>query len=278
MGSLKKNDQEFVKTNESTSISKSLNISFETLEKHVNVIPPLSDYKCEEDIEKYIKKEELTKIVAMDESETVVHEYNVIHLDESINALELSDSIVSEYSGANQNENNINSVSDVLNLQNIEVLEMKKTAFSEKRDSKIEKLIQSQNIERVYLNKSESVVHEYSDKNIINPNKMANYSFLKPQIEINKNEYTPNNSGAMKEHLHVQSGYAYTDHPSAKIHSHSAHMVYYNKSKGEMTCSLKFQIETNKDETSPKISWGTKEHLHVQSGYAHTDLQVKRRK
>ena len=43
---------------------------------------------------------------------------------------------------------------------------MTKTAFSEKSDIKIEKLIQSQNIERVYLNESESVVHEFNDMNI----------------------------------------------------------------------------------------------------------------
>ena len=40
-------------------------------------------------------------------------------------------------------DNNINSVSDVLNLQTIKVEEMTKTAFSEKSDIKIEKLIQS---------------------------------------------------------------------------------------------------------------------------------------
>ena len=39
-----------------------------------------------------------------------------------------------------------------------------------------------------------------------------------------------------------------------------------------MTCSLKSQIENNKDETSPNISWGMDKYLHVQIVYAHKDL------
>ena len=78
----------------------------------------------------------------------------------------------------------------------------------------------------------------------------------------------------MDEHLHVQSGYAHTDLPSALLHSHSAHLVYYNKSEGksDITCSLKSQIENNKDETSPNISWGMDVYLHVRIVYAHKDL------
>ena len=39
-----------------------------------------------------------------------------------------------------------------------------------------------------------------------------------------------------------------------------------------MTCSLKYHIENIKDETSPNISWGMDEYLHVQIVYAHKDL------
>merc|ERR1712237_80815 len=139
------------------------------------------------------------------------------------------------------------------------------------KHSKIEKL--SQNIERIYLNKSESLVPEYSEISIFKQNKMANYSSLKSQIENDKQENSPKISGDVKKHLHAQSIYAYTDHPSAQIHSHSAHMVGYNKSKGEieMPGSLKSQNETDKQENSPKISGDVKKHRHVQSTYAYTD-------
>merc|ERR1712030_173070 len=95
---------------------------------------------------------------------------------------------------------------------------------------------------------------------------------LKSQIENDKQENSPKISGDVKKHLHVQSIYAYTDHPSAQIHSHSAHMVGYNKSKGEidMPGSLKSRIETDKQENSPKISGDVKKHLHVQRIYAYT--------
>merc|ERR1712030_191175 len=138
------------------------------------------------------------------------------------------------------------------------------------KDSKIEKL--SQNIERVYLNKSESLVPEYSEISIFKQNKMANYSSLKSQNETDKQENSPKISGDVKKHRHVQSTYAYTDRPSAQIHSHSALMVGYNKSKGEidMPGSLKSQIETDKQKNSPKISGDVKKHLHVQSMYAYT--------
>ena len=106
---------------------------------------------------------------------------------------------------------------------------MTKTAFSEERDIKNEKLIQSQNIERVYLNESESVVHVYNDKSFIDPNELANFSSLKSQIEINTDETSPKISWGMKEHLHVQSGYAHTDLPSTLLQSRSAHLIYYNK-------------------------------------------------
>ena len=41
----------------------------------------------------------------MNKSDSVVHEYTDRHLDESLNELELPDSIVREYNGANQNKN-----------------------------------------------------------------------------------------------------------------------------------------------------------------------------
>ena len=39
-----------------------------------------------------------------------------------------------------------------------------------------------------------------------------------------------------------------------------------------MPGSLKSQIETDKQENSPKISGDVKKHLHVQNGYAYTEL------
>merc|ERR1712030_178185 len=88
-------------------------------------------------------------------------------------------------------DNNINSVSDVLNLQTIKVEEITKTAFSEKSDIKIEKLIQSQNIERVYLNESESMIHEYTESKLgtnldesLNDQSEKAYCNMTPYIKI----------------------------------------------------------------------------------------------
>ena len=99
-----------------TSINKSLNINFEILEEHINVIPPLSDYECEEDIEKYIKKEELTEIDMME--------------------------------------------------SNVNLGVMTEAALSKERYIKNVNSIQSQNMERVSMNKSKSVVHEFNDMNL----------------------------------------------------------------------------------------------------------------
>jgi len=172
-----------------------------------------------------------------------------------------------------ENSNEVESLNLIIqkeNDQNLVQPGKNQTPDLLEKHSKIEKL--SQNIERIYLNKSESLVPEYSEISIFKQNKMANYSSLKSQIENDKQENSPKISGDVKKHLHVQSIYAYTDHPSAQIHSHSAHMVGYNKSKGEidMPGSLKSQIENDKQENSPKISGDVKKHLHVQSIYAYT--------
>ena len=102
---------------------------------------------------------------------------------------------------------------------------------------------------------------------------------LESQIEINTDETSPKISWGMKEHLHVQIGYAHTDIPSALIHNHNDHMVDYNKSKGEfdVTCSLDNVLSVQsfdnlKNLSKPTTSRGMDVHLHVQSGYAHTDL------
>ena len=110
-----------------------------------------------------------------------------------------------------------------------------------------------------------------------------------------KNISKPTTSWGMDEHPHVQSGGAHTNHPSALLQSHSAHLIYYNKSIGKSAQPFQeraqpfqegaqqfqegaqqFQ-EGAPEQDAPQNYYTTgaqpsqDEYLHVQSGCAHTD-------
>ena len=93
-------------------------------------------------------------------SESINDKYS----DKNIN----SDSYVPKLPSMNikYSDKNIHTVSDVPNLPNIKLGVMTEAALSEERYIKNANLIQLQNIERVSLKESESVVHEYNDTNL----------------------------------------------------------------------------------------------------------------
>ena len=179
-------------------------------------ISPIPNYELEDESNNVIPKLPNIKVdsverVLLKESESVAKEVNDTNLNESINdpgekiyyninynsvslrlsdikidvPLEESSLKVSESINIKYSDKNINSVSDVPNLPNIKVGVMTEAALSEERYIKNENLIQSQNIERVSLKESESVVHEYNDTNLDeslnDPNEMAYYN-MTPNI------------------------------------------------------------------------------------------------